>query len=611
MSNQIYDNESVAYLNEAKVLLVGQGGVGKTSIVKALTRSEFSASEEITSGIEIKPWNIKSEEKEYKLNIWDFGGQEIMHATHQFFFTERSLYILAIDSRLGERQSGLEYWLKLIQIYGGDSPIIVVGNKADQHHLDIDKKGLRKKYKNILEIIETSCLSGEGIDTLCHAISNAIPKLPHVNSAIPSRWLSIRNDLDKMNRDYIGFSEFQDICVKHDIADEKSQIILLSFLHDLGVIFHFQGDPTLDNTNVLNPNWVTNGVYRIINSRQLHGSNGIMTEEQLHDILSGPEYPRDKRFFIVDMMKKFELCFELEGGSEKRYLIPELLPKEEPDADSSIEATSFEYNYGILPRSIISRFIVRMNPFVHEGVYWRNGVKLKYGDNYAFIKSDAEDRKITIRVWGNEDTKYEFLSKLRFQFESIHKSIPNLEFRTKIQVPNHPEVFVDYDQLMVMADKGVTTYIPEGMTEKIDVWETLGGFRKDFYKKVKGISRLRYLDMASILLAMLGAILAIAALAFQVAPSVIEFLHNLFLSSESVFISSAYADSGKSSADHSSIDTKSFINAGIMFCIIIAFIWTLAVSLHSESSAKVRRANDLNKMILGFLIGSGKSYMGL
>jgi internalin A len=66
---------------------------------------------------------VKNGEREIKVNFWDFGGQEIMHATHQFFLSKRSLYILVLDGRKDEKP---EYWLKLIENFGGDSPVLVV-----------------------------------------------------------------------------------------------------------------------------------------------------------------------------------------------------------------------------------------------------------------------------------------------------------------------------------------------------------------------------------------------------------------------------------------------------------------------------------------------------
>ena len=111
-------------LKEAKVLLVGDGGAGKTSLLKRLTKNEYDKAEPQTHGINIAEWETQAPQKgKLHVRLWDFGGQEIMHASHQFFLTKRSLYILVLDGRKEEKT---EYWLKHIQSFGGNSPVLVV-----------------------------------------------------------------------------------------------------------------------------------------------------------------------------------------------------------------------------------------------------------------------------------------------------------------------------------------------------------------------------------------------------------------------------------------------------------------------------------------------------
>jgi hypothetical protein len=117
-------------LNEAKLVLVGRGGVGKTSLVRRLVRGDFNPREKETPGINITQWNLRLRGNDtVRLHVWDFGGQEIMHATHQFFLTERSLYVLVLGGRENTAERDAEYWLKMIESFGGRSPVIVVLNK--------------------------------------------------------------------------------------------------------------------------------------------------------------------------------------------------------------------------------------------------------------------------------------------------------------------------------------------------------------------------------------------------------------------------------------------------------------------------------------------------
>jgi internalin A len=73
---------------------VGQGSVGKTSLVNQLIDGTFNPNESQTDGLTVREWGVHVNAKDVRLNVWDFGGQEIYHATHQFFLTKRSLYLL-------------------------------------------------------------------------------------------------------------------------------------------------------------------------------------------------------------------------------------------------------------------------------------------------------------------------------------------------------------------------------------------------------------------------------------------------------------------------------------------------------------------------------------
>jgi len=317
-------------LNEAKVIFVGQGSVGKSSIVQRLLYNTFDQNQAKTEGIFLCKWQVKQvNASSIRINIWDFGGQEIMHATHQFFLTKRSLYVLVLDCRNSPEQNEVEYWLRIINSFGSNAPVIVVGNKIDQQPLDIDRRGLQAKYPNIKAFLETSCLDGKGIKELHNAIIREISTLQHLHDDVPESWFDVKEKLEKLGKDFIPYSEYESLCNEYGVTGEASQSTLIGFLHDLGTALNFRDDPRLEETNILNPEWVTNSVYRILNSHELFHNKGVLETKQLDKILDRKAYPRSRHMFIVDMMRKFELCYPFEGEGSK-YLVPDLLPREEP-----------------------------------------------------------------------------------------------------------------------------------------------------------------------------------------------------------------------------------------------------------------------------------------
>jgi internalin A len=153
-------------LLELKLLLVGRGGAGKTTLMKRLAGEAPNAHEPETHSIAIRELTLACPRGQVRTRTWDFGGQEILHATHQFFLTERSLYLLVLEPRSGLAQRDAEYWLKLIETQGGASPVIVALNWSHGRRWRVDEVRLRRRFPFIVDFLPTDALHGEGIEEL-------------------------------------------------------------------------------------------------------------------------------------------------------------------------------------------------------------------------------------------------------------------------------------------------------------------------------------------------------------------------------------------------------------------------------------------------------------
>ncbi|WP_292755257.1 COR domain-containing protein [Nostoc sp. NMS4] len=487
---QLLRSGEVRPLNEAKLLLIGQGSVGKTSLIERLIRDKYDENQSQTDGLNVETWNVQVNSKDIRLNVWDFGGQEIYHATHQFFLTKRSLYLLVCNCRTSEEENRIEYWLKLIESFGGQSPVIIVGNKKDEQPLDINRKALREKYPNIQAIIETSCQDNIGINELRTAILKQIGKLKEVYDLLPLSWFEVKQKLESMTEDFISYSSYIGICYKNNIPEEQNQEQLIDLLHRLGLVLNFRDHPILKDTNVLKPNWVTEGIYALLSDENLKTqTKGIFTPDDLTRILNPERYPTKRHGYLIELMKEFELCFELDS-KPPQFLIAGLLPKDQPDeTELEGETLEFQYHYKVLPESIIFRFIVNTHEKIHNQIYWRSGVMLQYQENneiynIARIKADPEDKKIFITISGRKETRRLFLGILRDVFHKIHSTLPNLEITEWVPVPNYPNhPPLDYQELLGLQAMGESTVTIGKLKLKLDLRQLLDGYEQIYVRQ--------------------------------------------------------------------------------------------------------------------------------
>ena len=466
-------------LNEAKLILLGHGSVGKTSLVNRLVNDTFNKHEKKTPGIRITQWPINLHGGEnVRLNIWDFGGQEIMHSTHQFFLTQRSLYLLVLNGRQGHEESDAEYWLNLIKSFGEDSPVIVVLNKIKEYSFDLNRRGLKQKFPNIRKYIETDCADRTGIDELNEAIKHETDHLEHLRDAFPASWFAIKDRLAGMKDNYLLYDQYRKICSENGEPDLKAQDSLAYYLHSLGIALNYKDDLRLRDTHVLNPHWVTNGIYMIINAPELAQQKGELHLSDLQRILDHNAYPPERHSFMLELMRKFDLCFSF-PEREKNYLIPELLDKQQPSEAADFrpeECLNFQYHYPILPEGLIPRFIVRTHVMSTGRPRWRTGVILKFEENRALVKADVQDKRILIAVSGPTSGRRSLLAIIRSDFEHIHR---NYKFQPQqiIPLPGNPNALVAYNKLLVLEQKGVNKFhevFGEDVVE-LDVKDLLNG----------------------------------------------------------------------------------------------------------------------------------------
>ena len=379
---------------------------------------------------------VADESAYFRINIWDFGGQEIYYATHQFFLTKRSLYFIVTEARKDINHDYFYYWLNVVELLGGKSPVILIMSKSDEPNVGLPFTTYKKKFKNIVgdSYYSVSCFPEKKytINHLREVLKNIITDrkyFPDIGAYLPKDWLDIRMELEvirQKGRKYISYVSYLKLCSKYHMDEERSEF-LSEFFHDLGVFLHFKDDFDLKDTIFLNFEWVTHAVYKVLDNQDIIDKQGRFSTQNLRDIWKEDEL-LDKQRELLSLMKsrKFELCFEI-GRDE--FLAPILLKEQEKPVkwNTSNDVLKFEYQYEFMPKGIMARFIVKRHIDIFENTYWKHGVLLEYKGAKALIKENiiSSPKRISISIEG--DNKREYLAIIRKTFEEIHSSFTNLQ----------------------------------------------------------------------------------------------------------------------------------------------------------------------------------------
>lgn len=476
---QSFGDEKPVKNDTYKVMVVGDGKAGKSCMVKRLVENEFCGGWNSTHGIAVEQFEDTDNRYgfPYRLNLWDFGGQDIYHHTHRMFLQANATYILLwneeteyqdkIEQPIGPKKYYWEnkkvpYWLDYIRYLGQNSPVVVAQtcsppeNKGKPHP---DEAGLVQAYRQALPYVseflhidaELDDEKESGYKRLLQEVEHAIDSLER-KEYLPAHWLPVREQLEAMTPreaadNKAGFMSMQRNTLELDeflnmVPDEEPDPmkLLTNWLVPTGVVFYKEG--LFDNKIILNQAWAIRAVYALYDRSEtgyyfeLRERRGRFDGSLLNQCWHA--YTEAEREWFLGFMLKAELCFETTEErrardipwEQRQFVAVEMLPAGRP-AGLGIQERNWEsqgtalcqlrYRYPFLHAGIIQSFIARTHHFAAIEDIYKQGMIVTVEGHFVLIEAQPDpqgsrgDILITLPMAG-----VEVLHRIRKEFEDIH-----------------------------------------------------------------------------------------------------------------------------------------------------------------------------------------------
>ncbi|HEY9800990.1 MAG TPA: COR domain-containing protein [Leptolyngbyaceae cyanobacterium] len=425
-------------LNEAKLILIGEGEVGKSCLLGALRGDEWVDGRPTTHGIEIKPVVVTDPDSgiEITLNGWDFGGQRVYRPTHQLFFSAPAVYLVVWKPREGPQQGFVKEWITLIKNREPDAKVLVVATHGGpgQRQPDIDRQEILEQFGSdtVLDFFHvdskpkdntTDCT---GLAELKEAIARVAASLPEMGRSVPAKWQQVRETLQTNDKPYLPYDDVIAICAEHGV-DEKQAELFLRISHTLGHFIHYHYDPTLRDIVILKPDWLAKAISFVLDDEVTRKRNGLVEFAHLSELWSHPPfegeegYPKQLHPIFLRLMERFDLSYKVvlnPAEPSNTSLIAQLVPDQRPELPNwgeqpepgdrqQVQICRIVDSRGqfAVAEGLFYQLIVRLHKYslgrknYADSIHWQRGLMLDNDYNgRALLEYVGTDVKITVRA---------------------------------------------------------------------------------------------------------------------------------------------------------------------------------------------------------------------
>ena len=414
--------------------------------------------------MEIADWHVVRSEGDFDIHFWDFGGQELLHSMHRCFLTDQTCYVVTVKSRETKGTQRARYWLRNVTAFASSSPVLLYVNcwDNDDGRRAIDEPRLRKDYPNIVDVVYVSAKEAEDDafdEKLMRPLIDMAANSEALKRTVNSRWLAVRRAIARENdagkgkkRHYLTKDQYHDLCQEAGVEDDSAPA-LLSYFNALGVCFSYHRDADnneLDNYKLLNPVWLTNAVYAVIEEGMVFAQKGTIKLDAVRTLLwnratdelilkdetgketvkiprrrTMPEYVYSKNEcrWVVDVAAAHNLCYEVD---RETLFFPALCTNNTP-AEALGEQKGFpnhaeyRFRYDYLPDSVLHRLMIRcLKKGLAVRSRWLRGMILDVLDTHRAIIRMDDDETLKVEIWYKEGkAAFEVFPMLRTEILSV------------------------------------------------------------------------------------------------------------------------------------------------------------------------------------------------
>lgn len=434
--NEYYKTEKTVF-NEGKIILLGNGDVGKSYIIERIINNgeqlEDGYEPLVTQGISVKQLELRNDFGTMKMNIWDFGGQEILHSMHRMFLTERSLYLIVLNARYDELQSEAEKWLKIVESFAPRSSVILIINKMDLNEFaSLNETCLYEKFISLKFIKKISAKydSKLSFNTLIDTIVECC-RLGMCGMQIPISWNQIRLEIEQREEKYIYMNTFQQICKNCSVMDREIQNWILNWFRDIGVCF-IMNNVYFKNYIILDLQWMLNLIYKIIYVGKNKSTAGYLDIDSLSEYFT--DFPKEQYMeftMALEIMRQFGISYNL---NQHKEFIPMLLDKNEK-TDIFVWCNKakfiFECRYMYLPISLFHQLFLNIFSKIMLIECWYTGILFRYNDTDIEICIKAYNSNIQIYTYNLDNICINIVKEILKDVSEISKNM-NLRYENYI-----------------------------------------------------------------------------------------------------------------------------------------------------------------------------------